>query len=136
MASAKQIAWRKKFARMSKAGAFKKKQSQSKSAKNPKSIGAKKSKSTTHRKTLKSNPHNPVVEDMKKLEKKYYIERSSMGDATVFKRAVKGQEHSWDKEMLFIPNLSEFASEIDIDPDNDGQVLFMLDSGGAVKLPT
>ena len=43
MASAKQIAWRKKFARMSKAGAFKKKQSQSKSAKNPKSIGAKKS---------------------------------------------------------------------------------------------
>jgi len=41
MASAKQIAWRKKFARMSKAGAFKKKQSQSKSAKNPKSIGAK-----------------------------------------------------------------------------------------------
>ena len=41
MASAKQIAWRKKFGRMSKAGAFKKKQSQSKSAKNPKSIGAK-----------------------------------------------------------------------------------------------
>ena len=43
MPSAKQIAWRKKFARMSKAGKFKKKQSQSKSAKNPKSIGAKKS---------------------------------------------------------------------------------------------
>ena len=41
MASAKQIAWRKKFAKMSKAGAFKKKQSQSKSAKNPKTIGAK-----------------------------------------------------------------------------------------------
>ena len=45
MPSAKQIAWRKKFARMSKAGKFKKKQSQSKSAKNPKSIGAKKTSS-------------------------------------------------------------------------------------------
>ena len=41
MASAKQIAWRKKFARMSKAGKFKKKQARSKSALNPKSIGAK-----------------------------------------------------------------------------------------------
>jgi len=45
MASAKQIAWRKKFARMSKAGKFKKKQARSKSWENPKSIGAKKSKS-------------------------------------------------------------------------------------------
>jgi len=50
MASAKQIAWRKKFARMSKAGAFKKKQSQSKSAKNPKTIGAKSGKSLQKRK--------------------------------------------------------------------------------------
>jgi len=54
MASAKQIAWRKKFARMSKAGKFKKKQSQSKSAKNPKSIGAKSKKQTElERKILK-----------------------------------------------------------------------------------
>jgi len=61
MASAKQIAWRKKFARMSKAGAFKKKQSQSKSAKNPKTIGA------------KSNPHN----------------KKSTGSNRVFKRLEK-----------------------------------------------
>jgi hypothetical protein len=59
MPSAKQIAWRKKFARMSKAGAFKKKQSQSKSAKNPKTIGA------------KSNPHgktNFTLADYEKNE--------------------------------------------------------------------
>jgi len=56
MASAKQIAWRKKFAKMSKAGAFKKKQSQSKSAKNPKSIGAKKSK----------KPKSKITQELKK----------------------------------------------------------------------
>jgi hypothetical protein len=44
MASKKQLAWRKKFAKMSKAGKFKKKQARSKSWDNPKSIGAKKSK--------------------------------------------------------------------------------------------
>ena len=54
MASAKQIAWRKKFARMSKAGKFKKKQARSKSAGNPKSIGAKSKKQTElERKILK-----------------------------------------------------------------------------------
>jgi len=35
MASAKQIAWRKKFARMSKAGKFQKKKSSTKSKSNP-----------------------------------------------------------------------------------------------------
>ena len=126
MASAKQIAWRKKFARMSKAGAFKKKQSQSKSAKNPKSIGAKKKT-----KTLKLNPHNPIVEEMKKLEKKYYIKREPTGDATVRRRGD-------DKEIFFIPNLSEFTDPIDISssPQNNGKILFMLDSGGLVNLPT
>ena len=53
MASAKQIAWRKKFARMSKAGKFKKSKKS-------------KSKSTTHRKTLKSNPHNSAWDGLRK----------------------------------------------------------------------
>jgi len=120
MPSAKQIAWRKKFARMSKAGKFKK----SKKAK------VTKVNSTTHKKTWKSNPHNPVAEEMKKLERKYEVRRGDVGDATILNKGyVK-------KEYYYIPNLSEFASEIDIDPDNDGQILFMLDSSGAVKLPT
>jgi len=152
MASAKQLAWRKKFARMSKAGDFRKaKKSKlhltkgdtvshkmikgkmwtsvtSKGAKNPKSIGAKKSKSTTHRKTLKSNPHNPVVEDMKKLEKTYYVERNNLGYATIHR-------HKDGKEIFYIPNLNEFASELDIEEDNDGHILLMLDGSGAVNLP-
>ena len=118
MASAKQIAWRKKFARMSKAGKFKK----SKKSKSSKS------KSTTHRKTLKSNPHNPVVEDMKKLEKTYYVERNNLGYATIHR-------HKDGKEIFYIPNLNEFASQLDIEEDNDGHILLMLDGSGAVNLP-
>ena len=138
MASAKQIAWRKKFARMSKAGKFKKAKMGTKDRARQWSTGyksiqskkAKKSKSTTHKKTWKTNPHNPVAEEMKKLERKYEVRRGDVGDATILNKGyVK-------KEYYYIPNLSEFASEIDIDSDNDGQILFMLDSSGAVKLPT
>ena len=77
---------------------------------------------------------NVVRRDADKLEKKYYIERTSIGDATVFKRAVKGQEHSWDKEIFYIQNLSEFVSESGIEEDDDGMILFTLDSSGVVSL--
>ena len=142
MASAKQIAWRKKFARMSKRGDFRKakkstlhltkgdivshKMIKGKMWTSVTSKGAKKKT-----KTLKLNPHNPIVEEMKKLEKKYYIKREPTGDATVRRRGD-------DKEIFFIPNLSEFTDPIDISssPQNNGKILFMLDSGGLVNLPT
>ena len=77
MATAKQIAWRKKFARMSKAGAFKKKQSQSKSAKNPKTIGAKKNhKSSKSKLKLPNGQGIFLVSDMPNPEafsKKYLV---------------------------------------------------------------
>jgi len=117
MASAKQIAWRKKFARMSKAGKFKK----SKKAK------VTKVNSTTHKKTWKSNPHNPVDIAKDKLEDKYYIEKSSLGYATVHKKKN-------DKEVFYIPNLHEFTEELNIDYDDNGMILFMLDSSGVVEL--
>jgi len=108
-----------------KRGDFRKAISKSKKAKSSKS------KSTTHKKTLKLNPHNPIVEEMKKLEEKYYIKREPTGDATVRRRGD-------DKEIFFIPNLSEFTDPIDISssPQNNGKILFMLDSGGLVNLPT
>ena len=128
MASAKQIAWRKKFARMSKAGKFKKKQARSKTWANPKSIGAKsKSKSTTHKKSWKSNPHNPVDIAKEKMENKYYVERNPLGYATVHRRKD-------DKEIYYIGNLEEFSTSLEINRDDDGMILFMLDSGGELKL--
>ena len=114
MASAKQIAWRKKFARMAKAGKFKK----------SKKRKVKKSKSTTHRKTLKSNPHNPVLKHMENLEKAYELDRSH-GSLTIRERAT-------GKEVMFISNPYEFAQDMDIDQDNDGAILLMLDSSGAI----
>tara|TARA_R100001086_G_scaffold239480_1_gene164919 strand:- start:41 stop:379 length:339 start_codon:yes stop_codon:yes gene_type:complete len=57
MASAKQIAWRKKFARMSKAGKFKKKSANMK--KGMKYFDSQKyADGTPFGKTTKSNPHN------------------------------------------------------------------------------
>ena len=69
MASAKQIAWRKKFARMSKAGKFKKK-------KTPAWYGMKGEgwlrQQSSKPKTKKSNPHNtkkPKTKNTQKLKK-------------------------------------------------------------------
>jgi len=116
MASAKQIAWRKKFARMSKAGKFKKsKKSKSKDT------------STTHKKSWKSNPHNPVDIAKEKMEEKYYVERNPLGYATVHRRKD-------DKEIYYIGNLEEFSTSLEINRDDDGMILFMLDSGGELKL--
>jgi len=122
MASAKQLKARKLFAKRVKRGDFRKAIAKSKKTK---------TKSTTHKKTLKLNPHNPIVEEMKKLEEKYYIKREPTGDATVRRR-------DSDREIFFIPNLSEFTDPIDISssPQNNGKILFMLDSGGLVNLPT
>jgi len=111
MASAKQIAWRKKFAKMAKSGKFKKS----------------KSKSTTHKKSWKTNPHNPVDIRKEKMEKKYYVVRNPMGYATVHRRKD-------DVEIYYIPNLEEFSTSLEIDRDDDGMILFMLDSGGELKL--
>ena len=142
MASAKQIAWRKKFARMSKAGKFKKKSAYMKKgmkyfdsqkyADGTPFGKSKKAKSSSKKpKTLKLNPHNPVVVEMEKLNKRYYIARKDTGDATVIRR-------SDEKEIFFIPNLHAFTDPIGIEssPQNNGQILFMLDSGGVVNLPT
>ena len=123
MTSAKQLKARKLFAKRVKRGDFRKAIAKTKKSK---------SKSSSKKpKTLKLNPHNPIVEEMKKLEEKYYIKREPTGDATVRRRGD-------DKEIFFIPNLSEFTDPIDISssPQNNGKILFMLDSGGLVNLPT
>ena len=133
MASAKQIAWRKKFAKLygnkKKKGAIDPNRYGSKKIKKAKSKKSKssKSKSTTHKKTWKTNPHNPVDIRKEKMEKKYYVVRNSMGYATVHRRKD-------DKEIYYIPNLEEFSTSLEIDRDDDGMILFMLDSGGELKL--
>ena len=118
MPSAAQIRARKAFV---KKYAKKGKRGKTKKAKSTKS------KSTTHKKTWKTNPHNPVDIRKEKMEKKYYVERNPMGYATVHRRKD-------DKEIYYIPNLEEFSTSLEIDRDDDGMILFMLDSGGELKL--
>ena len=62
------------------------------------------------------------------LEEKYEVRRTSIGDATILNRGyVK-------KEYFYIQNLNEFATEAGIDEDDDGRILFTLDSSGVVSL--
>ena len=68
-----------------------------------------------------------VRRDADKLEDKYYIVRNRIGYATVHR--VKD-----DKEMYYISNLEEFTTSSEIDEDDDGMILFTLDSSGVVSL--
>jgi len=76
MASAKQIAWRKKFAKMAKSGKFKKKKTRDPYPLTTRLLLAKKSK--------KSNPHNETVKFMglEKTKKSIpdYIMAEAMND--------------------------------------------------------
>ena len=74
-----------------------------------------------------SSKGNVVRRDADKLEEIYYLERSSLGYATVHR--IKD-----DKEIFYIQNLTEFVSESGIEEDDDGMILFTLDSSGVVSL--
>ena len=70
---------------------------------------------------------NVIRKQADKLERKYEVRRTSLGDATILNN--KG------KEYYYIQNLSEWASESGVDEDDDGMILFTLDSGGVISLP-